>query len=156
MPRSLAPTSSIGCACERARLALNEVWLTLFSSIQSRVNLPDWMSLKHALHFGLGLGRHDARAGDIFAVFGGVRDRIIHVGDAALIDEVDDQLHFVQAFEIGHLRRIAGLDQRLEAARISSTRPPQSTACSPNRSVSHSSRKVVSMMPARPPPMAEA
>ena len=25
-------------------MALNEVWLTRFSSIQSRVNLPDWMS----------------------------------------------------------------------------------------------------------------
>jgi hypothetical protein len=25
--------------------ALNEVWLTLLSSIQSRANLPDWMSL---------------------------------------------------------------------------------------------------------------
>ena len=57
----------------------------------------------------------DARAGDVFAVFGGVGDRIVHVGDAAFVDEVDDQLHLVQAFEIGHLRRIAGLGQRLEA-----------------------------------------
>src|SRR3954467_8026613 len=45
MSRSLAPTSSIGCAASLARVALNEVWLTLFSSIQSRANLPDWMSL---------------------------------------------------------------------------------------------------------------
>src|SRR5271157_6605624 len=42
--RSLAPTSSIGWALARARIALKEVWLTRFSSIQSRVNLPDWMS----------------------------------------------------------------------------------------------------------------
>ena len=42
--RSLAPTCSIGCSASLARVALNEVWLTLFSSIQSRVNLPDWMS----------------------------------------------------------------------------------------------------------------
>ncbi len=28
----------------RRRVALNEDWLTLFSSIQSRANLPDWMS----------------------------------------------------------------------------------------------------------------
>jgi hypothetical protein len=28
---------------ELARVALNEVWLTLFSSIQSRANLPDCM-----------------------------------------------------------------------------------------------------------------
>src|SRR5712671_721778 len=44
MARSLAPTSSIGCCASLARVALNEVWLTLFSSIQSRANFPDWMS----------------------------------------------------------------------------------------------------------------
>src|SRR5579871_393359 len=44
MARSFSPTSSIGWALARARIALNEVWLTRFSSIQSRVNLPDWMS----------------------------------------------------------------------------------------------------------------
>src|SRR5277367_5129390 len=43
--RSLAPTCSVECSANLARVALNEVWLTLFSSIQSRVNLPDWMSL---------------------------------------------------------------------------------------------------------------
>src|SRR5262244_22358 len=44
MARSLAPTSSIGCAAILARIALNEVWLTRFSRIQSLTNLPDWMS----------------------------------------------------------------------------------------------------------------
>ena len=44
-----------------------------------------------------------------------LRDRVVHVGDAALVDQVDDQLHLVQALEIGHLRRVAGLDQRLVA-----------------------------------------
>src|SRR5882672_5279180 len=44
MSRSFSPTSSIGWAASLARVALNEVWLTLFSSIQSRANLPDWMS----------------------------------------------------------------------------------------------------------------
>src|SRR6266446_6738029 len=44
MSRSLTPTSSIGWAASLARVALNEVWLTLFSSIQSRANFPDWMS----------------------------------------------------------------------------------------------------------------
>src|SRR5271169_942763 len=41
--RSLAPTCSIGCSASLARVALNEVWLTLFSSIQSLVKRPDWM-----------------------------------------------------------------------------------------------------------------
>src|SRR5262249_56552897 len=44
MSRSFSPTCSIGWAASLARVALNEVWLTLFSSIQSRANLPDWMS----------------------------------------------------------------------------------------------------------------
>src|SRR5260221_3851857 len=44
--RSLAPTCSIECSASLARVALNEVWLNLFSSIQSRVNLADWMSLR--------------------------------------------------------------------------------------------------------------
>ena len=38
-------------------------------------------------------------------------------------------------------------------ALISAESPPQRTACSPKRSVSHSSLKVVSMMPLRAPPM---
>src|SRR4029453_8033323 len=46
MSRSLAPTSSIGGWARLARVALNEVWLTLFSSIQSRANLPPWMSAR--------------------------------------------------------------------------------------------------------------
>src|ERR1700722_17857659 len=44
MARNFSPTSSIGWALARARIALNEVWLTRFSSIQSRGNLPDWIS----------------------------------------------------------------------------------------------------------------
>jgi hypothetical protein len=39
--RSLAPTCSIECSASLARVALNEVWLTLFSNIQSRVKRPD-------------------------------------------------------------------------------------------------------------------
>src|SRR5690606_18106869 len=70
--------------------------------------------LQHPLHLGLGLRRDDPRAGDVLAVLRGVGDRVVHVGDAALVDEVDDQLHLVQALEIGHLRGVTGLDQRLE------------------------------------------
>ena len=46
------------------------------------------------------------------AVFGGVGNRIAHFGDAAFVDQVHDQLHFVAAFEIGHFRRVARFDQR--------------------------------------------
>jgi hypothetical protein len=67
------------------------------------------------LHFrARGVVDH-ARARDVFAVFGGVGDRVIHGGDAALVDEVDDQLHLVHALEIGHFGRVTGLDQGLVA-----------------------------------------
>ena len=52
-------------------------------------------------------------AGEV-AVLGGVGDRVAHAGDALLVHEVDDQLHLVEALEVRHLRRVAGLDERLE------------------------------------------
>src|SRR3546814_6368850 len=55
---------------------------------------------QHALHLGLGLGSDDARPGLDVAIFGGVADRIAHVGDAAFIEQIDDQLGFVETFEI--------------------------------------------------------
>src|SRR5690606_29252458 len=70
--------------------------------------------VEDALHLGLGLGGDDARARHILAPLGGVGDRVVHVGDAALVDQVHDQLHFVQALEIGHFGSIAGFHQRLE------------------------------------------
>src|SRR5690606_39486545 len=44
MARRRSPTSSIGCWPAALRIALKLVWPTLFSSIQSRVKRPDWMS----------------------------------------------------------------------------------------------------------------
>src|SRR5437588_1998690 len=57
----------------------------------------------------------DLRPGDVFAVFGVVRDRVVHRADAALVHEVDDELELVQALEVRHFRRVARLDQRVEA-----------------------------------------
>src|SRR5699024_7287233 len=53
----------------------------------------------------------DLGAGHVLAVLGVVRDRVVHVGDAAFIDQIDDQLEFVQALEVGHFRGVAGFDQ---------------------------------------------
>ena len=39
----------------------------------------------------------------VVAVFGGVGDRITHGRQAAFDHQVNDQLHLVQAFEIGQL-----------------------------------------------------
>jgi hypothetical protein len=95
----------------------------------------------------------DARAADVVAPLGGVGDGVAHVGEAAAIDEIDDELELVQALEVGALGLIAGLDQGLKAALTRALTPPQSTACSPKRSVSVSSLKVVSSTPARVQPM---
>src|SRR5579875_250600 len=54
---------------------------------------------------------HHPLAARHVAVLASVADRVPHVGDAAFVDQVDDQLDLVQAFEIRHLGRIAGLDQ---------------------------------------------
>ena len=70
--------------------------------------------LENATHFGLGFLGDDPRTRLDVSVFGGVRDRIAHVGDAAFIEQVDDQLGFVEAFEIGHFGGVSGLDQRFE------------------------------------------
>ena len=115
MPRSCSPTSSIGCAAMlgAGRLERGLVDLVLEHPVAGELARLDVG--QDALHLGLRLGRDDARAGDVLAVLGGVGDRVVHVGDAALVDEVDDQLHLVQALEIGHLGRVARLDQGLEA-----------------------------------------
>ena len=115
MPRSLRPTSSAGWAACLARIALKPTWPALFSSTQSLANAPLWMSARIALHRGAGLVGDHARAARVVAVLGGVRDRVAHVGEPALVDQVDDQLDLVQALEIGHLGRVAGLDQGVVA-----------------------------------------
>ena len=69
--------------------------------------------LEDALHLLLGLIGDDAGPAGYVAILGRGADRVAHVGDAALVDQVHDQLHLMQALEIGHLRRIARRHQRL-------------------------------------------
>ena len=57
----------------------------------------------------------DAGAGDILAELGGVGDGVVHHGHAALVDQVDDELHLVDALEVGVLGGVARLDEGLEA-----------------------------------------
>lgn len=62
-------------------------------------------------HFLFRLFRDYTRAAGDVAVLGRRTDGIPHIGDAALVDQIDDQLHFMETFEIGHLRRVARLDE---------------------------------------------
>src|SRR5215207_7814698 len=68
-----------------------------------------------AAHLGLGGVVDDPGAAAVVAVLGGVRHRVAHAGQAALVHQVDDQLELVQALEVGDLGLVAGLGQGLEA-----------------------------------------
>ena len=113
--RSWRPTSSTGWARSWRRMALKAGALALFSRIHSRAKLAVLDLGQNLLHLGLGLVGDDPRAAGVVAVFGRVRDAVAHVVQAALVDQVDDQLHLVDALEVGHFGLVAGLDQRLEA-----------------------------------------
>ena len=86
-----------------------------FSAIHSLANSPDWISPRIFFISALVCGGDDARAARHLAVLRGVGDRVVHRRDAALVDEVDDQLHLVQRLEVRRLGLVAGLDQRLVA-----------------------------------------
>ena len=55
------------------------------------------------------------RSGDIFAIFSVVGDGVVHVGNATLVHQVNNQLEFMQALEIGHFGGVAGFNQGLES-----------------------------------------
>src|SRR5205814_4459352 len=57
----------------------------------------------------------DLRTRRIVAPLRGVADRVAHVGETAAIEQVDDQLQLVHALEVGDLRLVARVDERLEA-----------------------------------------
>src|SRR4029077_8859594 len=48
------------------------------------------------------------------APFGGVGDQFAHTRNSRFVDEIDDELEFVETFEVGKLRRIAGINERVE------------------------------------------
>ena len=56
----------------------------------------------------------DARAGHVFAIFGIIGNRVVHVCDAAFEHQIDNQLQLMQTFEISHLRRVTRFDQCFE------------------------------------------
>ena len=70
---------------------------------------------ENLLHLFAGFVGDQALSGGVVAVLGGVADRVAHVAQSAAIHQVDDQLQFMQALEVGDLGLIAGIDQRLES-----------------------------------------
>src|SRR5580658_2884313 len=70
--------------------------------------------LQHLAHLLLDALIDDARSTRQIAVLRGLGDELMHLGDAALMQQVDDQLQLVQALVVGDLGLIAGLDERLE------------------------------------------
>src|SRR5204862_3854377 len=59
---------------------------------------------EHILHRLPRRLRDDSLAARVVAVLGGVGDRVAHAADALLVHEVDDQLHLVEALEVGEAR----------------------------------------------------
>ena len=115
MARRRAPTCSSNWSCSlRARRVEPRTPLLVFVNPLFRVrSVLDF--LQHLLHFGAVASLMTRWAAGVIAVFGGVADRVAHVVEAALIHEIDDELQFVQALEIGDLGLISGIDQRLES-----------------------------------------
>ncbi len=113
--RRRRPTSSIGWLRSRRRMALNAGGVGLVFQNPLAGELAGLNFLQNLLHLGLGLVGDDPRAAGVVAVLGRVRDAVAHVVQAALVEQVDDQLQLVHALEVGHLGLIAGLDERLDS-----------------------------------------
>ena len=94
-------------AFERGR-----VDLVLKEEFASELTVLDF--LKDFAHLLLGFFIDDARTAGVIAEFRRVGDGVTHVAEAALIEEVDDELHFVHAFEISHFGLITRFDEGFE------------------------------------------
>src|SRR5215208_1223486 len=57
---------------------------------------------------------YDLRPGGVVTILGGVRDRVPHLGEATLVDEVQYKLQLVNALVVRELRLVPGLDKRIE------------------------------------------
>ncbi len=113
--RRSAPTFSMGWAASSWRMRVNWWRPVSFSSMNFLREGAILDLFEEFLHGLLGLGGDDAWAGDIVAPLGCVGDGVTHVGEAAAVHEVDDELELVEDFEVGEFRLIAGLGEGLEA-----------------------------------------
>lgn len=65
-------------------------------------------------HFGSGLVGDESASGEVAAPFGGIGDAFIHGGEAAAVEEINDEAGFVEAFEIGDFGGVSGVDEGLD------------------------------------------
>src|SRR5712664_297467 len=70
---------------------------------------------KDLAHFFSRLLGDDARSSGIITLFGSITDGVAHVAEATTVNQVDDQLELMEAFEVGNLGLIACFRERLEA-----------------------------------------
>src|SRR6266403_5667746 len=66
-------------------------------------------------HFLARLFGDDARSSGVVALLGSVADGIAHVTETATVDQINDELEFVEAFEIGDLGLVARFRERFES-----------------------------------------
>ena len=107
-------------------------------------------------HFGpRGLG-DDARTARNVSVFRVVGNGVAHVRDAAFIDQIDDQLHFVKTLEIRHFGRVSRFDQSFKARLNQGGQPAAQHHLLAEEIGLGFFRKLVSITPPRVPPLAAA
>ena len=70
---------------------------------------------KYFFHFFLGLVSNNTLADAVVAVFGCIGNGITHASKAALIDQINDQLHLVHALIVSIFRIITGLTENFKS-----------------------------------------
>jgi hypothetical protein len=123
-----------------------------FSNTQSRAKRPDWMSARMRF-ISARVSPVTIRGPATYSPYSAVFEIAVFMRANPLWQAVDNQFHFVQAFETGNFRRIARLDRRVvtRASQLHQTAAEHHLLA--EQIGSHSSRKVVSMMSARPLPI---
>src|SRR5215471_10242829 len=86
-----------------ARLVIQDPLLGEGSALNLAQNAP---------HLGAGLRGDDPRPAREVAELRGVADRVAHHVQPALVDQVHDQLHLMEALEVGDLGSVSGLHKR--------------------------------------------
>ena len=115
MERSFSPTFSSWCAAPSSRMRRKSLRPLLFSAIHFLANSPFWIS-ESTFFISFFVSSLMMRGPDhVVTVLGRVGHGVAHEGEAAFVDQVHDELHLVDALEVGHLGGVARLHERLEA-----------------------------------------